>query len=250
MLNIRVILNLIASPSLICILLSPLSASANELNEFRFLEYIAEYSLYRDDEVVGSAARRLIREEEGYRLSFHTNASKYFYSISTDEESYFSLGNNYLIPKYYRSLEQRTFKKDMFLKLDFDYKNKKIVANSNNGTKSESLVLYTLDPLLVYEAVRLSYLLYDEDSKQTIIRYPVFDKRGEREYQFIIQGFETITTKLGKLKCVKLTKFRENKKRQTHFWLSIKHHYLPIKLVHEKNGDEVATMLVESIQFK
>ncbi|GHE92484.1 hypothetical protein GCM10011501_22540 [Thalassotalea profundi] len=58
-----------------------------------------------------------------------------------------------------------------------------------------------------------------------------------------------ISTDVGELECVKVTRVRKNSTRKTTLWFSEKYSFIPVKVLQKKDGEEVATMIINSIEL-
>ncbi|MCF2949572.1 DUF3108 domain-containing protein [Paraglaciecola aquimarina] len=59
-----------------------------------------------------------------------------------------------------------------------------------------------------------------------------------------------ISSNVGELECVKVTRVRKNSTRETTIWFSQKYNFIPVKVLQKKDGDEIATMILDSIELK
>lgn len=103
----------------------------------------------------------------------------------------------------------------------------------------------TYDPLLVFEILRLNL-----SSKNFDTSYQVYDDAKIKDYLFVNEGTEVISTNVSEPECVKVTRVSKNSTRKTTFWFSEKYNFVPVKVLQKKDGDEVATMIIDSIELK
>jgi Protein of unknown function (DUF3108) len=211
-------------------------------------EYTATYSVSRGSKKRGKAFRIFNKTPSSYSISFNTNASALFYSIETKERSEFLWNGHSVTPLNYQGKDSRTFKKDKYLQLKFDHKKEILTVDKGAQLLEEKLPSNVLDPLLVYEALRLDALTRHGQLDDNHLRYKVYGEKGIKDYSFKNNGFTFIDTPLGKLNCIKLTRVRKNRTRRTHIWLATDYEYIPVMLLQEKSGEEVATLIISSIQ--
>ncbi|MAG44525.1 DUF3108 domain-containing protein [Pseudoalteromonas elyakovii] len=210
--------------------------------------YTAKYSVLRGKKKYGRATRTLSKNNTSYSLSFNTSASIFFYSIDTSETSTFLWQDNKVALLSYKGKDSRTFKKEKHLQLNFDHNNQTLIAKKNGEISEQTLKDDVLDPLFVFEMLRLDALKNDGFSNVKQLHYTVYDTSGFKEFNFLNGGRVTIDTPLGELNCIKLSRIRKNSTRKTHIWLAIDYDYIPIMLLQEHKEEEVATLLISSIE--
>ena len=209
--------------------------------------YNAKYSVLRGKKKYGSATRTLNKNNTSYSLLFKTSASIFFYSIETSEKSTFLWKDNRITLLSYEGKDSRTFKEDQNLQLNFDHNNQYLIVNKNGDIREQALLDGALDPLLAFERLRLDALENEGFSNLKQFHYSVYDTGGIKEYNFINRGRVIIDTPIGELKCIKVSRIRQNSTRKTHIWLAIDYDYIPVMLLQEHKGEEVATLLISSI---
>lgn len=226
------------------------SATMNHSDKdiLRLNEYTARYTVYRGNKKRGEAYRVFNKTANYYSVSFNTSASVFLYSIETRERSKFLWNGDTAIPLSYQGKDNRTFKKDKYLRLTFDYEKEILTVDNGAQLLEDKLSSNVLDPLLVYEVLRLNALTSHGQLDDNQLRYKVYGEKGIKEYSFKNNGFSFIGTPLGKLNCVKLTRVRKNSTRKTHIWLATDYEYIPVMLLQEKSGEEVATLIISSIK--
>ncbi|MCC2605318.1 DUF3108 domain-containing protein [Planctobacterium marinum] len=198
------------------------SAATNHSDEdiIKLNEYTARYTVYRGNKKYGEAYRVFKKTANYHSVSFNTSASAFFYSIETMERSEFLWNGESAIPLSYQGKDSRTFKKDKYLRLKFDYEKEILTVYKGTQLLDRELPSNVLDPLLVYEVLRLNALTSHGQLDDNQLRYDVYGEKGIKEYSFKNSGFSFIDTPLGKMNCVKLTRVRKNSTRKTHIWLA------------------------------
>lgn len=219
------------------------STEQNHTNNTQLNEYVAHYQVYREGSNYGNAIRTLSKNENSlYTLRLKTNTSVYFYSIDTEESSQFSYEKNHIKPIKYMGKDKRSLKKTKHVEMVFDY-TKGVVQGENTTTPwSLPLAPSTFDPLLVIE--KMSQDLKNKVQKPT---YNVYDEQSVKTYLFEYAGIEKIVTSMGEIDAFKVTRIRNNSTRKTHFWLSIRHGFIPFKVKQENDGKEIATLEITSL---
>lgn len=226
------------------------SAAMNHSDKdiLRLNEYTATYNALRGNKKRGQASRILNITPSSYSVSFNTSASAFFYSIETNERSEFWWDGDTATPLNYQGKDTRTFKSEKSLQLKFDYEKEILTVDNGAQLLEDKLSSNVLDPLLVYEVLRLNALTSHGQMDDNQLHYKVYGEKGIKEYSFKNNGFSFIDTPLGKLNCVKLTRVRKNSTRKTHIWLATDYEYIPVMLLQEKSGEEVATLIISSIK--
>ena len=207
-------------------------------------QYTANYKILRKGKEYGEADRTLILNDGVYTLELTSRASTFFYSINTKQTSQFSLYGNDFHQISYKSIDDRSFKKANRQSIHFDHKNNIVLGNSKGKAWQKNLQTQTYDPLSVIEILKLNLSNKNEDRN-----YQVYDDAKIKDYVFVNYEEETINTNVGELECVKVTRVRKNSTRKTSIWFSQKYTFVPVKVLQEKDGDEVAIMILDSIEL-
>ena len=82
------------------------------------------------------------------------------------------------------------------------------------------------------------------------MNYKVYDDGKVKDYLFISNGIDKIITTVGQLDCLKVTRVRANSSRETHIWLAKDFDFIPIKVIQENKGEEVVSLVLESIKIE
>ena len=225
---------------------TPVAKSGSEASELNL--YTAKYNVLRGQKKYGHATRELKKNSTSYSLSFNTSASIFFYSIDTSETSNFLWQDNTIILLSYEGRDSRSFKKDKNLELKFDQKHRSLIAKKNGDTSEHTFKDGVLDPLMTFEKLRLDAQASDGFSNKEQLHYTVYDSNGFKEYHFLNSGRVIIDTPIGKLNCIKLSRVRKNSTRKTHIWLAIDYDFIPVMLIQEHKEEEVATLIINSIE--
>ncbi len=68
------------------------------------------------------------------------------------------------------------------------------------------------------------------------LTYPVFEKKRVKDFQFRIIGEEQLSTRIGKLKTIKVEQIRQKKGREVFAWFAIDRGYQLVRLVDKEKG--------------
>lgn len=207
--------------------------------------YRAKYNILDGNDRIGSATRRLSKENDQWLLQQYTSISKWFYTYSFEESSLFIVQNNQLFPLEYQSLTKRSFKDNRVIKSQFDWDKKLETGRQNKNRWTLDLPNSVLDHLSYQIALRSKATL--EKRKETFrISY-----KGQLEsYQFNNEGRETLNTDYGELETVLWAQepnFKHDK--FMHIWLAPSLNYLPVKITQFRSGDEEGTIQLDSVDW-
>jgi len=98
----------------------------------------------------------------------------------------------------------------------------------------------------------LTYMLQaglDLAAGENSFEYPVFEKNKSKPFRFEVVGEETLITKAGKLKTVKVKQVRKKKGRDIYAWFAVDKNYLLVRLLDKKNGKKRYEINVTDIQM-
>jgi hypothetical protein len=72
---------------------------------------------------------------------------------------------------------------------------------------------------------------------QTDITFKIADGGKLKEYRFKVVGEETLETPAGTFETVKITRLRDDNKRETYVWCAPALHYLPVRIWQREKDD-------------
>jgi len=152
------------------------------------------------------------------------------------EQSYGKYVNGKIRPIKY--VYKRTGKKERYVELKFDWENHKVTNSINSDPWKMAIDANTLDKL-VYQLVMMHDLQKDTLQKNNIqqikeLNYSIADGGKLKNYTIAILGKEKISTKLGELQTIKVS--RTNGKRTVTMWCAEKFGFLPVWIRQEKKG--------------
>lgn len=209
--------------------------------------YALKYNVLRGGKVYGSATRTLEKDADSYVLSFETKASFWFYEIQTRQISTFSKTDHIIMPLTYSGTDKRSFKDLQQFSLDFVHSKKEAEITDNQASTIQTFDGNLFDPLLSYEVLRF---LLDSDNASKIgdqFFLRVMDKKGAVNYRFVNDGQYQLDTPFGSVFCTKITRIRENSKRRTHIWFAVDYDNIPVKVLQEKDNEEIATLEILNV---
>jgi len=168
------------------------------------------------------AQRSLVYQDDGtVTLTFEADSA----IAGLEEISTFRFLEDTIQPLQYRYLRTGLFKEPDRDQL-FNWQQKQIV----NGDNQEVFEGHWHD--LVQD--NLSYNLQASiDLKQgkTQFSYPVFDRNKVKDFKFQMVGFESLKTKVGMLRTVKVEQIEKKKdKKKTYIWFAKDYDYLLVRL--------------------
>lgn len=160
-----------------------------------------------------------------------------------DESSRFRIIDGRLRPDSYDYKFSAFFKKRIQKEV-FDWETGIVTHTYKDRTSEDKIEPGTYDRF----SSRLQ-LREDLAAGQTEMMYTVAEKGRLREYKFAVGPEELITTPLGSLRAIKVTRIREaGSKRQTHLWLATDWDYILVALHQlEKDGSNMTLELTEAV---
>ncbi len=77
------------------------------------------------------------------------------------------------------------------------------------------------------------------------LKYNVMDRGKLKQYVFGRLGSERLETSAGTFNTIKVEVKRDDKSRKTIYWMAKELAYLPVKMIHEEDGDEFSSVIRE-----
>jgi len=204
--------------------------SAEEIPDFS-----ANYLVKLNGIQAGELKRSLQTETSGLRRFYSASQAKgvfaFFKPDLIEETSLWRLQNGKVQPHNY--VYQRSGgKKDKKLEMQFDWKNQHVNIDDHKHPWKLELEAGALDKL-VYQIS----LMRDLNRGIKQVNYRIADGGKLKTYHIQLLAQETITTPLGQVETVKLTRKREKPSdRETTLWCAPALSYLPVKLEHIEDG--------------
>ena len=162
-----------------------------------------------------------------------TGPIKWFFKVEDYYQSYFS--NKTRLPKkFIRKINEGGHTKN--LTIDFDQTTNKAIVNNikKNSVKEFVTKPNVHDMLSVFYFLRNNYSL-DQIKKSKDLSVDMFFDSENYEFKMKFLGIETINTKFGKIKCIKLRPFVQSgrvfkEKESLTLWISADKNKIPIRI--------------------
>jgi len=215
----------------------------NVVNAAPLPDFSASYELRLASLRIGTSTIRLeTGADGGYLYESRSTPSKlasWLFKEKLHETSRGTLGDNGVRPNVYRY--QLSGNRDRREELHFNWQSM-TVSNVVEGDRWEiDMPGGTLDKL----ASQLG-MMRALARGRTDITFNIADDGEVTQYRFSMIGQETLELPAGTFNTIKITKLRNNKKRETYLWCAPTLNYLPVRIwQREKDGSEYESNLVE-----
>lgn len=208
-------------------------------------DFSANYLVKLNGIQAGELKRTLTTEDNGQRrfssVSQAMGVFSFFKPDVIEESSVWTLEKGRVTPHEYLYLRTGG-KKEKYLQMLFDWPNKHVSIDDKEHPWQLKIKKGVLDKL-VYQIS----LMHDLDKGIEQIDYRIADGGRLKTYTIHVLGTETITTPLGQIETVKLTRQREKpNERETTLWCAPALNYLPVKLEHVED-DTLFTALLRRL---
>lgn len=206
-----------------------LLASSSLALAFDISPFSATYRFNLDNKLSGSATRILEKQENGtWRYTFTASAPM----ASATEISQFQYDGKSVIPLRYDQI-RKIFMVKKSANTSFDWKGM-TGAGRRDGKKPVDYKLQkgALDTLSMEIQLRRDL----KDLGKLASPYWIATPKDISEQEFVVEGEETITTPLGKIVTLKVSRKHHDPDRHTTFWLAKAYDYLPAKVVQNNDG--------------
>lgn len=228
--------------------LSLLTLSFSSMSETQEIPYPAFTAKYQAQwkggwfPITVDAERTLSYNEEGEgELKFIADSS----IAGLEEISNFRWQDQQIKPLQYRYLRTGLFKEpDRDQRFNWEQKN---ITNGETQTVFEG---HWHDQV----QDNLSYNLQagiDLKNGKTEFTYPVFDRKKVKDFNFQLSNFETLETRVGTLRTVKVELLEKKKKskKKTYIWFATDYDYLLIRLKQEQKDGQVYEINLTSAEI-
>jgi hypothetical protein len=205
-------------------------------------------------EVNGIRAGELIQSlssEAGDMRRFHTRTQArgvfaLFRSDVIEESSLWSYHDGHIRPYVYR-YSRTGGRKDKRLHLDFNWATNQVHIDDEEYPWDLKLQPGTLDKM-VYQ-LQIMHDLQDLAEDEVVLEYVIAEGGKLKTYEVAIDGMETISTPLGDIEAIKMTRQRDaDSGRQTTLWCAPSLRYLPIKLEHIEKDNSRLTAVINQLE--
>lgn len=205
-------------------------------------DFSANYLVRLNGIQAGELKRSLETQESGLRRFYSVSQAKGVFSFFKpdliEETSIWQPYKGNVKPQRY--VYQRSGgKKDKTLEMDFDWQQQIVSIDDRKHPWQLELEPGTLDKL-VYQIS----LMQDLERGIESIDYRIADGGKLKTYHIVVLGKETITTPMGNIETIKLTRQREKAgDRETTLWCAPALNYLPVKLEHIEDDTSFTAVL-------
>lgn len=162
-----------------------------------------------------------------------TGPIKWFFKVEDYYQSYFS-NKTGLPKKFIRKINEGGHTKNLII--DFDQTTNKAIVNNikKNSVKEFVTKPNVHDMLSVFYFLRNNYSL-DQIKKTKDLSVDMFFDSENYEFKMKFLGLDTINTKFGKIKCIKLRQFVQSgrvfkEKESLTLWISADNNKIPIRI--------------------
>jgi hypothetical protein len=162
-----------------------------------------------------------------------TGPIKWFFKVEDYYQSYFS-NKTGLPKKFIRKINEGGHTKN--LTIDFDQINNKAIVNNikKKSVKEFNTKSNVHDMLSVFYYIRNNYSL-EQIKKAEDLSVDMFFDSENYEFKMKFLGLETINTKFGKIKCIKLRPFVQSgrvfkEKESLTLWISADKNKIPVRI--------------------
>ena len=203
-------------------------------------ETSAVFDVSRNGSSVGYLESVLKYPGQTYEYSKFTQSTglaKLLTKASISEKVVGKYAGERLIPVSY-SFDQKTRKKQVTDQARFS-------GNRASGMyKGNAYSLQTPADVLDRASLEIA-VARDLQRKLPRLQYNVMERGVIKQYIFSRVGSERIQTDAGVFHTIKVQVMREDQSRRTTYWMAKELAYLPVKMVHEEDGDVISSVIRE-----
>ncbi|WP_258806565.1 DUF3108 domain-containing protein [Pseudidiomarina sp. CB1] len=206
--------------------------------------YDARYEVQRGGSNYGEALRTLVRDDSGrYQLENETEISFLFLSDVRRYDSTFGFSDGRVEPQTFAFKRSGTGR-NKGIRVRFDTAAKQVI-----DVEAEAPLPVTWHAGLLDEASMLEQLRYElQHTDAQDFSFQIIDDKGSNDLQKFRRGaIEQLSLPYGDIAALKVERVRESKKRETIYWFAPELDYVLVKMQQRKEGDEVATLLLQQL---
>lgn len=215
---------------LVLLLFSGTAIAATPLHDFK-----ASYELSRGSLKIGNSTIELTTGSNGSYVyqsrSWPVRWVAWFVKDRLHETSRGVITETGIRPDYYH-YQRSGGSKEREAKLVFDWKRMMVENNVEDSPWDMEIPAGTIDKLASQLAMMHALASGHED-----ITFNIADGGKLKEYRFKVIGRETLELPAGTFETVKVTKLRDNKKRETYVWCAPALNYLPVRIWQREKDD-------------
>jgi len=231
--------------TLICSILWSSLSTATELTTYRAI-YDGDYNGLP----VRAKGIRELKQVADNQYLLTTSANSFLASVSEQTRLIWN-SDNELVPLEYQ-YHREGIGKNRHAILNFDWTNHKVRNDVESKPWYMAIPTGALDKLSYQLKIRQDLIAHYGSLKGTTtagpaLEYQIADGGKLKNYRFEIQGNEWIKTPVGQIDTLKVIRVRQNKKRNTTFWLAKQWQYLLVRLQQtDSKGDGFELLLREA----
>lgn len=218
---------------LICLLLA--AALAGGARAAPLPDFQASYALHFGSLRIGSMSIELETGADGtYRYESRSTPLKLVSWLIKDnlhETSSGTLSESGVRPREYH-YERSGGSRERRADLSFDWQAMTVSNHVEDSRWKMDIPAGTLDKLASQLAMMLAL-----QRGETDVTFKIADGGKLKEYRFRVVGRETLELPAGTFETVKITKVRDNKRRETFIWCAPALHYLPVRIWQREKDD-------------
>ncbi|MCK5479873.1 MAG: DUF3108 domain-containing protein [Gammaproteobacteria bacterium] len=200
-------------------------------------DFEASYQLKRGNLIIGTSNISLVNKAGNEYLyesrSWPTKWVSWFLKDKLHETSSGRLDETGLHPVRYH-YRRTGGSREREAILSFDWDNLTVENHVEDSRWKMDIPAGTLDKL----ASQLGMMLALGEGK-TEVTFNIADGGKLKEYRFRVIGHETLELPAGTFKTVKITKLRDNKRRETYIWCAPELNYLPVRIWQREKEEAV-----------
>ena len=200
-------------------------------------DFEASYQLKRGNLSIGTSTLSLANKaDDGYLYESRSQPARWAAWLFRDKLFETSRGhiiNNRVRPDHYH-YRRTGGSREREAILSFDWDNMTVENDVGESPWKMDIPAGTLDKL----ASQLGMMLALGEGK-TEVTFNIADGGKLKEYRFRVIGHETLELPAGTFKTVKITKLRDNKKRETYIWCAPELNYLPVRIWQREKDEAI-----------
>jgi hypothetical protein len=217
------------------------------------LEYTASYDVEKFGMVIAKSNYSLKHENNGVRITQHSEAVGFVALLSSDEldeNSFLSIHNDQLLLTEFSYTQKSPDKKNrnIQLKIDWIQSDEKLLGKISGTAYGKKLELKVDKPVWDTSSYQVPLMLNTKE-KAAPQQYTIMVKGRFKTYSFITHGSEKIEVNGKTIQTIKTERDGGTSKSAIYLWLAPSLNNLPVKVEKWKNGKLQLTMSLNQVQF-
>ena len=217
------------------------------------LEYSASYNIEKFGMVVAKSHYSLKHENNGVRMTQHTETSglaALLRSDTLDENSFLSVQNDQLLLTEFSYRQKSPDKKNrnIQLKIDWIQSDNKLLGKVSGTAYGKKLELKVDKPVWDTSSYQIPLMLNTKEKTEPQ-QYTMMVKGSFKTYSFITHGAEEIEVNGHTIKTIKTQRDGSANKNPIYIWLAPELNNLPVKVEKWKNEKLQLTLLLDQAKF-